>query len=206
MNALASLIHEHRVISRLIQALEVYANCLRLDWQVEPVDLVGFARAFREFADELHHEKEEGILLPILARNGLAWEDGVLPEVRRDHRHERYLIDVLCHAAARQGSWSNEDRRVISATALALVEFQREHLHMENTKLFPEVPKRLGPEVLEQLATALARFDADARRSARNEDLDQVIEQLILRYAPAAPAANGVGGQLDAAADGVTRA
>src|SRR5688572_9186331 len=113
MTALSSLIREHQIISRLVEGLAVYANCIKLEWDFDPEDLAHFARVFREFTDQIHHEKEESILLPLLSRNGFRWEYGVLSEVRRDHRHERYLIDVLYQIGTRAGAWSNEDRRKI---------------------------------------------------------------------------------------------
>ena len=185
MIALTSLIREHRIIARLVDALAAYAERLKQSSYVDPGDLVHFARAFREFTDEIHHEKEEGILLPILARNGFAWEKGVLPEVRRDHRQERYLIDVLCQAGVREGEWSQEERRCVVATALALVDFQREHMFMENYGLFPEVPRRLPPQALAQLELELGRFDRDVWSDPRRRELMQQIETLIERYAPA---------------------
>ena len=184
MVALHSLIEEHKVIGRLIDALQEYARRLRREDSAEPADLALFSRAFRELADEIHHEKEEGILLPILGRNGFHWDTGVLPEVRRDHRQERYLLEVLQHAAARASSWSNDDRRVIVATALALVEFQREHMELENTKLFGVVPQRLSAEVLARLEAELDGFDRYVRQSGRYEQLDSIIAALLARYAP----------------------
>ncbi|MET0412298.1 MAG: hemerythrin domain-containing protein [Polyangiaceae bacterium] len=182
MVALHSLIQEHKVIGQLIDALQEYVRRLRREDNADPTDLARFARAFREFADEIHHEKEEGILLPILARNGFHWDTGVLPEVRRDHRQERYLIEVLQHVAARAGSWTNDDRRSIIATALALIQFQREHMELENTRLFAEVPRRLPPESLARLEAELDDFDNYVRQCGRYVELDAVIAALLAHY------------------------
>jgi hemerythrin-like domain-containing protein len=184
MVLLHSLIQEHKVIGQLIDALQEYARRLRREDDADPTDLARFARAFREFADEIHHEKEEGILLPILARNGFHWDTGVLPEVRRDHRQERYLIEVLQHVATRAGSWSSDDRRNIVATALALIEFQREHMELENTRLFAEVPRRLPPEALARLEVELDGFDTYVRECGRYGELDSLVAGLLARYAP----------------------
>jgi hemerythrin-like domain-containing protein len=184
MVALNSLIQEHKIIARLIDALQVYAQRLRRENSAELADLARFSRVFRELADEIHHEKEEGILLPILGRNGFHWDTGVLPEVRGDHCQERYLLEVLQQASARDGSWSNEDRRSIVATALALVEFQREHMDLENKQLFSEVDKRLSPQALAQLEAELEAFDAYVRESGRYVELDAIIAGLLARYVP----------------------
>jgi hemerythrin-like domain-containing protein len=188
MALLNSLIMEHKLIARLIDALRVYARRLRRGPGPDPADLALFSRAFRELADEIHHEKEEWILLPILARNGFNWDTGVLPEVRSDHGQERYLLDVLQQAALQQGRWSNDDRRRIVATALALVEFQREHMELENTKLYSEVPGRLSAEAQVQLQAELDSFDAFVRQSGRYDQLDAIIAELLDRYEPKAEA------------------
>jgi hemerythrin-like domain-containing protein len=183
-HVLSSLIREHQTISLLVGGLAGFAERLEDSEpaRTEQNDLDNFARFFREFADEIHHEKEESILLPLLTRHGFCWEGGILAEVRQDHEHERYLIDVLCQAGERDGAWSAEDRRSIAATARALVEFQRAHLTRENEGLFPEVTRRLPDAVLEELRGELARFDEVPRHRTRSAALGRVAERLARRY------------------------
>lgn len=192
MHELESLIGEHRMIARLIAALAEYAERTRREAFVERDDLAHFARVFQDFADGIHHEKEENILLPMLTRGGATWNHGVLAEVRREHRQERYLIEVLCHASQRVGAWTKEDRRRIASTAIELVEFQREHLKKENEGLFPEVPRLLDSAALRQLQAELQRFDATPRRQQQLRELTQLAEDLIARYAPS-PGLAGLG-------------
>src|SRR5262245_42397572 len=136
MKAIESLVREHQTIARLADALEAYAGRIERGRSVDEADLSRFAAAFSEFAECIHHEKEEGILLPLLARHGSRWETGVLPEVRRQHRQETYLIDVLRQAGERAPDWNNEERRHIVAAVKGLVDFQRSHHGLESTQLF----------------------------------------------------------------------
>jgi hemerythrin-like domain-containing protein len=187
---LSSLIREHEAISRLIDALSGYAMHLERTEDGDgrgALDLAAFARVFREFADEVHHDKEENVLIPILARNGFAWEEGVLAEVRQEHEQERYLVDVLCQASERDSTWSLEERRTIAATARELAHFQRGHLTLENDELFPEVTRRLSGDVLEQLRAELTRFDSYPRHRALSVELLSIAEGLVRRYAPHLP-------------------
>jgi hemerythrin-like domain-containing protein len=189
--ALASLIREHQLVSRVLVALEVYAQRLRHGERVEAGDLGGFARVFRELADQIHHEKEESILLPLLCRHGLDWSSGVLPVVRLEHRQESSFIDALCRAAQRPPPWSKNERRQIAAAALALTQFQREHHEMENAELFPAVGLQLSEHVLGQLQAALEAFDADGHRQALRVELEALANELVERYTPAAGVARG---------------
>ena len=183
-HALISLIREHQTITLLVEGLAGFAERLEntVPARTEQNDLDNFARFFREFADEIHHEKEENILLPMLTRHGFCWEEGILAEVRQDHEHERYLIDVLCQAGERDGAWSAEDRRSIAATARALVDFQRAHLARENEDLFPEVTRQLPAAVLAELRDGLARFDEVPRHRTLSLALSRVAERLARRY------------------------
>ncbi|HWO11487.1 MAG TPA: hemerythrin domain-containing protein [Polyangiaceae bacterium] len=203
MHALLSLIREHEVISRLLDGLAGYARRL-VDPQgraADPQDLAAFAQVFRGFADELHHEKEEEILQPILSRHGFHWTEGLLADVRTDHQRERYLMEVLGQAAECELEWTDEDRRSIAATALAFVRFEREHLQMENEQLFPEVIRRSGGDVLEELRVALERFDRVPRHMAVRAEVLRVADDLITRYAPAARTAGSAPAPIEPAAN-----
>src|SRR5687767_8818233 len=70
MLALLSLTEEHQMISGLLGALQTYATRLRSGATVDPADLARFSEVLHELVDYRHHEKEEGILMPLLARNG----------------------------------------------------------------------------------------------------------------------------------------
>jgi hemerythrin-like domain-containing protein len=185
---LASLIEEHRLIGQLAEALSCFAVCIACQsTRHDRADLAQFARVFRDLGDCMHHEKEETVLLPLLLHLGFDWEDGPLADVRRDHCQERYLIDVLCHAAERDGAWSNEDRRRIAATALELGEFQHAHLLKENTELFPVVMQRMSPSELRLLQGELRTFDIRIERHMPRAELTALALDLIRRYLPPAP-------------------
>ena len=186
IHALSSLVREHQVLSALVDSLAAYARRLLEPRGAAPRDLAAFTRVLSGFADELHHEKEEEILQPILSRHGFHWQDGVLAEVRSEHERERYLTEVLSQAAECELAWTAEDRRSIAATALALVTFQREHMDKENHELFPEVLRRLSSSALEQVRAGLERFDRAPRHVALGVELLRVADDLIARY-PSAP-------------------
>src|SRR6187397_656292 len=192
MTAVESLITEHQVIARVATALEAYAHRLQDDRASEAADLRRFADVFKDFAECIHHEKEENILLPVLSRHGCSWDSGVLPSVRREHRQETYLIEVLRHAAERAASWSDEDRRHVVAAAHALVEFQRNHHLLESAQLFPEVARRLSERELATLQAELDRFDHEHEQRRSSSLL--LAEALIERYAPEALASPSVPG------------
>lgn len=190
MSALKSLTDEHQMVAELLGALSSYAARLRGGASVDPADLMRFSDVFRELVDYRHHEKEEGILLPLLARNGFEWSSGLLAELQQDHGHLRYLIDVLCQAAAKdtvgtRWAGSREECRQIAETAAAFVDFKRRHMLREENELFPAVLQRLSASALEQLEAELAQFDEATGRSIRQGTTPQFYQEaadLVQRY------------------------
>jgi hemerythrin-like domain-containing protein len=188
MKAVESLILEHQLIARLADALETYAQETRNGHPPDASHLGRFAAAFTDFAECVHHEKEENILLPMLVRHGVRWDTGALPSVRRDHRQETYLIEVLRQAGERAASWHAEDRRHVAAAAQALVDFQRHHHALEAAQLFPLLAAHLQPADLEELQQALEKFDRE-HEPQRRAAIER-IEALIAGYEP--PRRSGV--------------
>lgn len=182
MQTLLSLVREHQLISGLLGALHSYAGRLRGGLPTDAADFQHFASTFRELIDYRHHEKEESILLPLLARNGFAWSSGPLAEVRREHSHLRYLMDVVYQAAARELTWSRDEQRKIADAAVAFVEFKRRHLQKEEAELFPAVSRRLDASALAQLDAELSQFDEATGRNRDTARVWQTAEKLIERY------------------------
>jgi hemerythrin-like domain-containing protein len=158
MKAVESLILEHQLIARLADALETYAQQTGEGRPPDAAHLRLFAAAFTDFAECIHHEKEESILLPMLVRHGVRWDTGALPCVRRDHRQETYLIEVLRQAGERAVSWHAEERRHIAAAAQALVDSQRHHHALETSALFP----LLATHLQARTSTSCSRRSSDS--------------------------------------------
>jgi hemerythrin-like domain-containing protein len=186
MSALLSLTEEHQTISGLLGALQTYATRLRSGATVDPADLGRFSEVLHELVDYRHHEKEEGILMPLLARNGFEWSTGVLAELRHEHGHLRHLIDILSQAAARDPVVNREQRRQVVEVALAFVEYKRRHIQKEESVLLPAINQRLGARALEQLDAELARFDhATALGGGAiggGSPVQQLAAELVQRY------------------------
>jgi CBS domain-containing protein/hemerythrin-like domain-containing protein len=180
---LASLIRDHRLLGELAQALAGFSVCVEAQpTSYDRADLAIFARVFRELGDCMHHEKEEAILLPLLAHLGFDWENGPVAEVRQEHCQERYMTDVLCQAADREGEWDQEERRQVAATAFAMADFQRLHLLRENTQLFPVIMQRMKASELRLLAGELRTFDVRIDRHLPRVELVTLAKDVIGRY------------------------
>lgn len=192
MQAISSFVREHRMIADLSSALQTFARHVREGAPVDAGDLGRFATVIRELVDYRHHEREESILLPLLARNGLAWSTGVLCDVRIEHRHLRYLIDVFCQTAEKGDAHGPEQRRQIVESALGFVEFKRQHMQREDNELLAPSARSARPELLEQLERQLQSFDAASSRGERDAEIWACAEDLVQRYSGASQVVRAV--------------
>jgi hemerythrin-like domain-containing protein len=181
MRPLFSLHQDHELLLPLSEALDLFARALASsEAAVDPGDLAEFACAFRGFADQLHYEKEEHVLLPFIVRHGFDWNGELLEAVRADHSRDRYLIDVLHQAGQRKGGFSWDDRRRLAATASTLAGVQRGLAMKQEIELFPEISVALDPDALDSLDAELSAFDRHNENSTT--ELRPLISRLMARY------------------------
>jgi hemerythrin-like domain-containing protein len=137
MKATAILMDEHRLIERVLAALQTAAE--RLD-RGERIDAAFFADAVefsRGFADGCHHHKEEGVLFPALQAAGMPVEGGPVGVMLAEHEQARALTRALSDGAERMAAGSAAaSARVVSA-AREYVRLLRAHIQKEDRVLFP---------------------------------------------------------------------
>ncbi len=182
MTAVDHFKEEHRLITRVVNAFARYVDAVEADGEVTRHDLTRFVGFFREFGDLGHHEKEEGILIPAMVRNGCSWDDGPVEDVRKEHHHERYLMRSLRHAALQRDPWSSDARRRVVDTARMYIQFMRNHVRLEEEQLFPSARQCLPADVGEELVRRLQRFDQEWNESGELTWLRQLAEELVARY------------------------
>jgi hemerythrin-like domain-containing protein len=90
--------HEHRVIERGLRALEGICFRLKAKEDVSIQDILQLVDFISGFANGFHHFKEEKYLFPVLQKQGISWEGGVLEAIEHEHKIERDLVPRLLQA------------------------------------------------------------------------------------------------------------
>ena len=171
-----SLEAEHRVIERVLDALEEKIARFQSG---APVDTEFFKQALafaREFADGLHHQKEEQILFPAMVESGIPQDEGPIGVMLDEHEEGRRCI--------RRMAESLEAAAMAEATALeALADAGREyvtllraHIQKEDGVLFPMADRMVGES--RQAAVRSAFAEAEAQHADRAEAHGQWVTNL----------------------------
>lgn len=136
MRATQELVEEHRVIERVLAALDRRLDDAERTGTI-PVaflrNLIAFSQAF---VDRCHHAKEERCLFPCLESRGIPREGGPIGTMLQEHEMGRMLVRQIAEQLDRHEEGTAAPRDVLSACK-AYLELLQQHILKENHALFP---------------------------------------------------------------------
>jgi len=183
MNPIETLKTEHHLILRVLDALENYATKVQFGVAVSNGDLQQFVAFNRQFADACHHGKEEHILFTAMTENGFPRDRGPIAVMLAEHAEGRRLVGILAIMAEKDEAWSDDDRAMITKSALAYVHLLRQHIKKEDNVLFPGAEANLPPEVMKQIGEKFEKFEQEETGPGAHERFHTLADSLIARYA-----------------------
>jgi hemerythrin-like domain-containing protein len=184
MQAIETLMSEHRVIEHVLDALAGFVEEVRRPVAGEQAQLARFVGFLRDFADEQHHAKEEDILFAAMVRCGFPDRAGPIAVMRDEHERGRVLVRRLGALAALAAPWGDGERADVAEAAQGFARLLRAHIQKEDGVLYPLAEQHLPAAVLAEVEAACAA--ADAARGERPSRLVALAEDLAARHAPAA--------------------
>ena len=161
--------HEHRIIEQVLRALD--GVCLRLEWgDVVSHEVLGqFIDFISNFADRLHHGKEEMYLFPALERQGIVRESGPLSVLEHEHAVERGLVADLRLAVAQYEDGDMEAKRAFVGSARLFTDMLTGHIQKEDGILFRLADDMLDDDEKSVLAEAFNHLEAEIGASKIEE-------------------------------------
>ncbi len=137
MMPIAPLMIEHRLIERMIKAMEHELQALTTNRTVRP-DFLDIAVDFiRSYADHCHHGKEEDILFKLLGERKISAQHSIImSELIREHVQARDMTRRLAIAKERYVMGEDAALEDIVATMRELVRFYPLHIEKEDRHFF----------------------------------------------------------------------
>lgn len=153
MEATDILTSEHRVIERVITALESSARRVSDGETVRPGFFLDAAEFIKGFADGCHHQKEEGVLFKRMNENGLPSQGGPIGVMLYEHEQGRSFTRGMRQAAEKWAAGDASAAAEVVRNALGYAALLRQHIIKEDTILFPMagriIPAAQHAQVLE---------------------------------------------------------
>ncbi len=169
MQATDILSAEHRVIARVIAALDAAADRLDAGFAVRPGFLQDAVRFLRDFADGYHHAKEEGVLFVALVEAGMPAQAGPVAVMLHEHDRARALTAALAAAVRRYAAGESGLAAEVAATGREYGALLAQHIRKEDGILFPMAAHMLPEFRHDALVPAFAQVEeAQIGRGAKD--------------------------------------
>ena len=161
MNATDVLKAEHRVIERVLTALETAAKRLDAGQPISPTFFLQAADFIKGFADGCHHRKEEGVLFPAMQGAGLPGDTGPIAVMLEEHEEGRAFVASMRAAANRLQAGDSGAARDVAQAALGYASLLRHHIAKEDNVLFPMADQVLRGPAQSRLAEEIDRVEQE---------------------------------------------
>ncbi len=138
MNGLCeSLVREHEVIELVLNALEAETDRVRAGGALDKSFFSGAVAFVREYADGIHHRKEEDVLFPGLCAAGMPNEGGPVGVMLHEHDIGRGHIRAIVESLDKAVEGDQTARVRLIEESFGYVNLLRAHIQKENMILFP---------------------------------------------------------------------
>lgn len=159
MRSIEVLLQEHRTIERVVGAVELAAFQLARGTPVRPAFFSEAARFFADYADGVHHAKEEGVLFGAIADSGMPADDGPIPMMLEEHVEARALTRALRDAARRLAGGDASAATDVVSNARRYAALIRDHIAKEDEVLFPMADELMPPDVEARVMKSFLAMD-----------------------------------------------
>jgi len=162
LKATEILMEEHRIIERVLNALDRATHRLSRGEEVYLRFFSGTTVFIKNFTDECHHKKEEKVLFPALLENGLSKDSGPVAVMLAEHEEGRRLAQGIRQATERFQAGDVRMREALIQNSKAYIKLLHQHILKEDKVLFPMADKVIPTEQHEKIALAFEQYDKDA--------------------------------------------
>lgn len=169
------LMHEHRIIERMLVILGREVESMRQQGRVDPAFVDTAADFIRTYADRFHHGKEEDILFRRLAaKNPEKQLADAMASLIEDHVHGRGLTRELVEANQRYAGGEMAALGEIESALQALIEFYPVHIEKEDHHFFKPCLDQFTQVEQAEMLREFEEFD----RTVAHEKYPAIVEEL----------------------------
>lgn len=177
--ATQNLENDHVQILRLIEVME---RITQTDIpNVEHLEMI--VKVIREFADGLHHAKEEQLLFPLMVQKGFSNETGPVAVMLHDHAEGRNFVKGMAESISLYKQGESGSLKAIYSNMLGYADLLKNHIAKENNVLFRMADQAFTTAEQESLLLDFTKVELGLSNGLKAAVYLNIIEELELFYA-----------------------
>ena len=177
--ATQNLENDHVQILRLIEVMERITQSDNPN--VEHMETI--VKVIREFADGLHHAKEEQLLFPLMVQKGFSNETGPVAVMLHDHAEGRNFVKGMAEKISLYKQGETSALEAIYSNMLGYADLLKNHIGKENKVLFRMADQAFTSAEQESLLLDFTKVEFGLSNGLKTSDYLNIIEELELFYA-----------------------
>ena len=182
--ALQGLVDEHRVIEEVLDVLVAFLDEASAAGGAARRPLAAFATFFRDYADGIHHHKEETLLFGRLLRDGDLAECGPVNRYLAEHNLGRDAVRSIARTGAGSGPLVDDELAAVTEAVRGYAGMLRNHIAREDHELFPAAERVLPRRSADELVRECRRYDRDPKTVRRRERCLELAIDLRRQFPP----------------------
>ncbi len=160
MKPIGPLMHEHRLIERMIAVIGRQKDIMARDRKVDPVFIDTAVDFIRIYADRTHHGKEEDILFRDLAKKNMSVDHTrIMQELLDEHVFARKMTGELVAAKEAWVAGNSESITIIVDRISTLIDFYPVHIRKEDKEFFFPILEYFSKNEQDAMLAEFYEFD-----------------------------------------------
>jgi hemerythrin-like domain-containing protein len=176
--ATKNLENDHEQILKLIKVMEAMVKIP--DAHVS--DLEEVVVLIRNFADGLHHAKEENLLFPLMTEKGFSMQQGPIAVMLMDHEQGRAYVKGMADNIELYKNGQLSSLNLIYANMSGYSDLLTNHISKENNILFRMADNVFTVENQQSLLDRFSVIDSGVETGISGQDYVKRIESLAIQY------------------------
>ena len=178
MKATKILMDEHRVIERVLVALDKAVKIVESGGTIKPAYFLEVADFIKGFADGCHHAKEEKVLFEAMVNAGIPREGGPVGVMLAEHEQGRAFVRAMRAGAEKWQAGDESGRKADVEAARGYVELLHAHIYKEENILFPLADRAIPLDIQQQVAEDFERVEREETGEGVHEKYLALAEKL----------------------------
>jgi hemerythrin-like domain-containing protein len=178
MKATANLENDHIYILWLCDVMEKMAQAGNIDTE----HLERVVSLIRNFADGLHHKKEEELLFPKMAEKGFSPVQGPVAVMLHEHEEGRKYVRGIADNIQLYKSGDSEAAKIVRNNLLGYAGLLKNHIAKENNILFQMADNAISDEEQDVLYAQFIKAEKSMAPGGSSTNYTDQIKELADKY------------------------